>query len=131
MNKCIHIAVLLAWASLMSGCAIQAESESLSADGKVISQLKRAGSNLSKEHPIEFYIYAPTKDSANKIASTLFDKGFNAKVELSVEGNAWLVYLVKYIVPTEKTMLEIRNTFNKIASSVGGEYDGWGTPIVK
>ncbi|WP_250656284.1 ribonuclease E inhibitor RraB [Alkalimarinus coralli] len=106
-------------------------SESVSPDGQVIAQLKLAGSNLSKEHPIEFFIYAPTKESANEIAGTIAAQGFKGSVEKAASKNSWLVYSVKNIVPTEDRMRKIRASLNAVASSVGGEYDGWGTPIVK
>jgi regulator of RNase E activity RraB len=100
-------------------------------DGQVIQQLKNAGSNLSKEHPVEFFIYAPNKEAAESIVTRIEIDGFKSKVEKSEADELWLVFAVKIMIPNEQKLLKIRADLEKVASSVSGEYDGWGTPIVK
>jgi len=39
--------------------------------------------------------------------------------------------LATKIVPRLATLEGIRADFDRIARSMGGEYDGWGTPVVK
>ena len=50
----------------------------LDPDAKVIAQLKKAGSDLSKPHLIEFLFYFPSRESADRVASTLKSRGFSA-----------------------------------------------------
>ena len=56
-------------------------------DDDVIEQLRLAGSNLSKPHPIDFYIYVPSQESANRVAAALSPQGFQTKVEPSASGS--------------------------------------------
>ncbi len=122
--------LLILLASLMmSGCNVP-DNKNLSPDGQVILQLKNAGSNLSKEHPVEFFIYAPNKDAAEKIATRIEREGFKPKIEKSESDQSWMVFAVKYMIPNEQELVKIRANLGQVARSVGGEYDGWGTPIV-
>lgn len=126
--KSSRIILFLALLLGVSGCG---NSEGVSPDGQVINQLKEAGSNLSKEHPVEFFIYAPSQGAAEVISRAIAKDGFISKLEKSADNESWLVYAVKNIVPSEDKMISIRNKFEKIVADVGGEYGGWGTPIVK
>lgn len=114
---------------MMAGCN-EPDNKNLSPDGQVILQLKSAGSNLSKEHPIEFFIYAPNNDAAETIATRIESDGFKSKIEKSESDQSWMVFAVKYMIPNEQKLLRIRANLEQVARSVGGEYDGWGTPIV-
>lgn len=113
------------------GCTSNLENQKSSPDGKVINQLKNAGSDLSKEHPVEFFVYVPSRESAEQIAEKISGDGFLSVVEKTENSNTWLVYSKKSLVPTEEKMLQIRQRMTDLASSAGGEYDGWGTPVVK
>jgi regulator of RNase E activity RraB len=123
--------LLILLVSLMIAGCNEPKNKDLSPDGQVIQQLKNAGSNLSKEHPVEFFIYAPNKEAAESIVARIEIDGFKSKVEKSESDELWLVFAVKLMIPNEQKLLKIRAYLEKVASSVGGEYDGWGTPIVK
>ncbi len=99
-------------------------------DGQVLIQLKKAGSNLSEPHEIEFFLYFPSEQAANQAAAKIKTKGFNVDVSLSAEGSDWLCYTTKKMIPDLQNFQNIRTYFNKLADSFGGEYDGWGTEIV-
>jgi hypothetical protein len=128
MNLNFYISILIALITL--GCA-EPINENLSPDGKVIQQLQAAGSNLSKPHPIEFFLYAPTKEAAQEIGDSIAKDGFNLKIDKSATDDSWLVVAVRDMIPNEKKLMQIRVKFQQVASSGGGEYDGWGTPIVE
>ena len=102
-----------------------------SPDGEVITQLKKAGSNLSKPHIIEFYLYFQTKETAERIERKLVKQGYITKIGLAAKGNEWLIMATKPMIPTESTLLEQRKILDALAKSENGEYDGWGTPIIK
>jgi len=122
--------ILILLASLMIVGCNKPDNKNLSPDGQVILQLKNAGSNLSKEHPVEFFIYAPNKDAAEKIATRIESDGFKSKIEKSESDQSWMVFAVKDMIPNEQKLVKIRANLEQVASSLGGEYDGWGTPIV-
>ena len=56
--------------------------------------------------------------------------GYVTKIEKSESDQSWMVFAVKDMIPNEQKLVKIRANLEQVASSVGGEYDGWGTPIV-
>ena len=99
-------------------------------DALVLVQLKEAGSDLSKPHSMEFFLYLPTKEAAEKAADQIRSKGFGVKVEQADQGANWRCLATKWMVPDFATIESIRTDFDQVARSLGGKYDGWGTPTV-
>ncbi len=100
-------------------------------DAQVVEELKKAGSNMSKPHLIEFYLYFPSKEAASKVAQTLRDEGYEAQVSLGADNINWLCFATKSIVPTQEALSATGKHLEALAQQLGGEYDGWGTAIVK
>ena len=100
-------------------------------DQQVLDQLKKAGSDLSKPHDIEFFLYFLTKESANSAAEEAAEEGANVKVERAADDSAWLCLATKRMVADHVELVRLRKKFNGIASRLKGEYDGWGTEVVK
>jgi len=50
-------------------------------DQAVLVQLRKAGSDLSKPHNIEFFLYFPTRSVAEMAASPIRDAGFEVEVK--------------------------------------------------
>jgi hypothetical protein len=100
-------------------------------DAQVIDQLRKAGSELSKPHPIEFFLYVPTREAAERLASKLITIKFETKITASPQAAQWLVSATKSMVPDEAELMAIRKVFTALAAVENGEYDGWGTPVVK
>jgi len=101
-------------------------------DAAVIAQLRKAGSDLSKVHPVEFFLYVPTEDSAKRVAQKLVGQGFTPTVQPAASGALdWLVVATRTVVPTLDLMAQVRTELSALSAAEGGEYDGWGTPLVK
>ena len=49
-------------------------------DVRVLSQLRQAGSDLNKPHPIEFFLYFSSEEGRNRAASQLRSLGFAVSV---------------------------------------------------
>jgi len=96
----------------------------------VIVQLQKAGSNLAMPHMIEFFLYFPTESVANQAASRIRDAGFQSEVKKAAQGEMWLCFATKEMVPTQDALEAVRNNFDSLATSLGGEYDGWGCSVV-
>jgi hypothetical protein len=126
----ITVLVLLLGAAAFRSFGQQA-SISPANDDAVIEQLRLAGSNLSKPHPIDFYLYAPTKESAERIASTLSSQGFTVKVGRAASGTDWLAFASKEVVPTSTALADLRHDLTALALQEHGDYDGWEAPIIK
>lgn len=100
-------------------------------DGEVLFQLCQSGSNLGKPHPIEFFLYFPDQENANKAKVELIARGFHVEVNRSAAGFEWLCFVKKEMVPNHKALVSLRDTLNVLAGKYFGQYDGWGTPIAK
>jgi regulator of RNase E activity RraB len=100
-------------------------------DQSVLVQLKKAGSDLTKPHRIEFFLYFPTQAVADQAALTIRNAGFEVAVRKAAQGDHWLCFATKIMVPELADLQKIRRDFVSLAVSMGGEYDGWGTPVVK
>ena len=99
-------------------------------DLAVIQQLRGAGSDVTKPHPIEFFLYFPDEQAAQTAADRVRSSGFDANVQRGAD-NSWLCLATKSMVPSHEALVGIRRQFEEMASALGGEYDGWGTPIVQ
>src|SRR3981189_1026855 len=80
-----------------------------SKDGQVIAQLKKFGSDLSRPHPIEFYLYMPTREGADRVVANVRALGCGIKkVDRAAAGPGWLVLATKTMVPLESELSELR-----------------------
>jgi len=123
------IVMLTMLLGLLPSCGI---GQTADPDQIVIEQLGRAGSDLSKPHRIEFFLYFPDSKGASRALVALYGKKFD--VDLSrpkKEGEKWLCKANKTMVPELKALQKIRKDFTAIAAANGGEYDGWGAEVVK
>jgi hypothetical protein len=100
-------------------------------DQQVLDQLKKAGSDLSKLHNIDFFLYFSTKDLANDAAKSIEGDVDAVKVELGADKQTWLCFANKRMVPDHDKLVALRKRFNEVARKGQGIYDGWGTEVVK
>ena len=101
-------------------------------DVLVLSQLRQAGSDLSKPHPIEFFLYFSTEDAAHRVKTQIATEGFSQTVTKSASGKLeWLLQANKTMVPKAEELARLREWFEKLATAENGSYDGWGTPVVR
>ena len=100
-------------------------------DELVLMRLKKAGSDLSKPHAIEFFLYFPTQAVAEQAASRVREDGFEARVEPPLKDNNWLCLATKTMVPDLKALQDLRRAFERLAWLLKGTYDGWGTSVEK
>ena len=100
-------------------------------DELVLNQLKKAGSDLSKPHHIEFFLYLPTQATAETAASRLRSDGFEATVQPPLKTSDWLCFATRTMVPDLSELQRIRRDFNRITGQLNGNYDGWGTQVEK
>jgi regulator of RNase E activity RraB len=97
----------------------------------VLAQLVKAGSNLSKPHNVEFFLYFPSQTAAEQAASNLRDDGFQVQVDTAAQGNDWLCLATKTMAPELSALRKISEDLENLAESLAGNYDGWGTEVEK
>jgi hypothetical protein len=100
-------------------------------DQQVLDQLKKAGSDLSKPHKIDFFIYFPSEASAKEGAKDIKLEVDDLKVRPGADGSNWLCFATKRMVPNHAELVRLRKKFNEITKKYDGEYDGWETETVK
>lgn len=106
-------------------------SKSTDLDQSVLTQLKKAGSDLSKPHKIEFFLYFPDHATAEQAGSRVRASGFEVEVRQAAKSPEWLCFTKKTMIPELSALQKIRRDFGDLAASMGGQYDGWGTPVEK
>ncbi len=100
-------------------------------DQQVLEVLAEQGSDLTKAHPIDFYLYFPERHRADDAARLLTTEGFEAVVRPGAQGSDWLCLVSASVVPTAENITAMRTRFETLARQGGGEYDGWETTITK
>jgi hypothetical protein len=55
-------------------------------------RLRNAGSNLSKPHPLEFFLYLPSESAAQEVAKRGSQLAFTAEVKPAAQGDDWLCF---------------------------------------
>ena len=98
-------------------------------DGKTLEHLVHAGSDLSKQHNVEFFLYFPDQPAATVAAEQLLRQGYQAEVKRAAKGADWLCFATRTFVLSYRQMKEIRVQMETLARSGGGQYDGWGTEV--
>jgi hypothetical protein len=92
---------------------------------EVLEQLREFGSDLTKPHDFEFYLYVPTKAYAEK-AAKIRSSGFSAaEVSRAASGSGWLCLARKTIIPEHANLSDHARFFEEVAAAVGGDFDGW------
>jgi len=129
----ILVSILLVTTFAVAGCRRgQGAQPSTDPDLSVLQQLEQAGSDLSKPHSPEFFLYFPSKESALEAARRLKAEGYVVKGEPSVaDDGTWLCLATKSLLLKYESIVAIRARLDTLATDLGGEYDGWGTPVVK
>jgi hypothetical protein len=101
-------------------------------DVQVLRRLRKAGSDLTKRHPIEFFLYFPSRESRDRIASTLQAQGFSMQAGENLKSaKSWSIVATGSMVPTAPELVCLRAELGALAAAENGDYDGWGTEVVK
>ena len=111
----------------VSGCGLIGGGSS---DQATLDQLRDAGSDLSKPHPFDFYLYHPEQSGAEQLCATLSADGFQVDVRESALGGEWLCLASLTMFPTIENLAELDARFSRLIDQYGGEYDGWETMVL-
>lgn len=98
-------------------------------DAKVFTELKNAGHDFSKETEVDFYLYFPEQGAAAGTLQVLSADGYTG--EIKNQDGKWLCHLKKKMVLTADKIDMERFKFRDLTVNAGGEYDGWGAPVLK
>lgn len=111
-------------------CAAQSVAEQQ--DARVIEGLVAAGSDISKPHDIDFFMFLPSEDEARTAATEIERLGYSIASIGRLPGQAqWQVHATRRMAPRLEAMTATTRTLEAVASRHGGDYDGWGTGVVE
>ena len=96
-----------------------------SLDQATLGQLARAGADLRKATDVVNYLYLPDEARAQQAGEALRSAGFTVEVRPAAKGPTWLARANRDMIPTAANIEEMRGQFERLASGLGGEYDGW------
>lgn len=118
------------WLMLRGEAGVRAEAALVvDGDGSTLDELARAGSDLTRVHQIEFYLYFPTEEQATAAATLLRADGTQVEVRPPVDGGDWLCLATEPMRPELAPLRAWRERLTVLAESGGGAYDGWGTEV--
>jgi hypothetical protein len=100
-------------------------------DTMALLQLQRSGSDVTKAHECDFFLYFPSEAAAISAAAQIRERGFEALVSRATGGGSWRCLASRRLVPTRQALARLRADFEAIARPLGGEYEGWGAPAVR
>jgi len=103
--------------------------ESSDGDARTLDELARAGSNLTRVHKIEFFLFLPTREAAEEVAGVLRGEGFSVEVGEGEHPADWLCLATRQMLPELAALQHWRRRLTTMAESRQGVYDGWGTEV--
>jgi len=98
---------------------------SLEGDRETLRALRDAGADLRRPTEVNFYLYFPTRESAEAAARQSETSQLAAEVQPGAGGKGWLCLLTGDLIPTENNIREASVRLQGVAAANGGEYDGW------
>lgn len=107
----------------------QVNAQEVAQDNDVLDQLRSAGSNLSKPHQIEFYLYLPSQADAEAAEAELRSMGYSVTVRAGANNINLLCLASRRMMPTIQELTVARILFKGMAMRYRGAYDGWEAAI--
>jgi hypothetical protein len=101
------------------------------ADRATLEQLEKAGADLSKSTEFRFYLYLPSEAVAVEAAERAATTTLSASVDRAAVGPSWLCLVTGEMVPTLDAVQRESQRLRDIATSLGGEYDGWEAAVLR
>lgn len=96
-----------------------------SPDGKLLDQLARAGSDLSKLHQFDFTLRYPSQAAAERAELQLVGLAFRTTIEPGRTADERVLRGVKVMYPIESDLAGLRQKLEAIATQTRGNYEGW------
>ena len=128
MKVLIHLTLL--FLLLASACSAQSIAEQQ--DARVIENLAAAGSDISKPHNIDFFMFFPSKSKAKAAATEIEQLGYTiASIDRPPGQSQWQIHATRVMAPQLEAMTATTRTLEAVAAKHGGDYDGWGTGVVE
>jgi hypothetical protein len=100
-------------------------------DAATLAELVRVGSDVTREHDVEFFLYLPGRAEAEVLAEQLAGEGFKTEIQPGEAAGDWLCLATRRLRPELDELRRLRARLAILAESRGGAYDGWGATVVE
>lgn len=128
MKVFLHLTLL----SLLFSGPCMAQSIAEQQDARVIENLVSAGSNVSKPHNIDFFMFVPIERKAKAAAADMEQLGYTiTSIDRTSGQSQWQIHATREMVPQLDAMTATTRALEAVATKHGGDYDGWGTSVVE
>jgi hypothetical protein len=94
-------------------------------DQLLLRQLEKLGADLSLPRSTRHYLYFPAESDATQAAQLLEGEGYAIEQRPGADGANWLMLASRTEVVDAASVAQFRSRLTDMASSLGGEYDGW------
>ncbi|NMP15909.1 ribonuclease E inhibitor RraB [Thalassotalea sp. Y01] len=96
--------------------------------GQVLAEMEQAGIDLSKPIVVEFFQLFEQEDNANALAKHIEESDMQATVTVHPDKSpgVWDVDCRLEMIPSYDNIVEMEQTFEKLARQFDGYNDGWG-----
>ena len=136
MPRRISFALAVVLAAATAACApreeknvAQVSAEEVAQDNEALDQLRSTGSNLTKPHHIEFYLYLPSNAAAEAAEAVLRPMGYSVTIRVGENDINWVCLASRTMLPTIEGLTDARNVFTGLALKYRGAYGGWDTAV--
>jgi hypothetical protein len=116
---------------LLCGCSKSPMTTHQDFQTEVLTQLRQQGSDTSKPHSFDFYLYLPTETAARQAGQRLAKSDYQIEVRQGADGTNWLCLAKTTLTPDTAPLSEIGQLFTKLAQEFHGDFDGWESDVVK
>ncbi len=99
---------------------------------RVCSILQRHGDLLTEEREIDHWAYFPNADARVSFIEAVLKLGFRLRslIEPEEAKGSYGVHIYRTDIPALGAIDEVTLPLFKLAVELGGDYDGWGSPLV-
>lgn len=98
---------------------------------EVLQQLGEMGSDITRPHNFDFYLYFPSEDTAKLAAAKCRESEFVCEVMRGATHANWLCRATITIMPNDAPLDKVGKFFNQIVVALKGDFDGWESDVVK
>lgn len=128
MRKALKVlTIIIVLMAFLSACDYLRLSET---DQEALDSLRDAGSDLTKSHPFDFYLYHNNKAGAQRLCGELGQRDFQVTVQEGALEGEWLCLARLEFIPSIEKLDELSRLFEGLIDTYGGEYDGWETIVI-
>jgi hypothetical protein len=95
-------------------------------NGDVLRRMSESGDDLDQPRMIDFCFVFSERGHALAFAGSVDARDLRVAISYYEERTMWQVVVQRYMVPTHHDITALEAQLAEVASSVGGEPDGWG-----